>query len=223
MTTFLSNRDIYTSVVCGIVPQARERLWIATADIKDMYVDAIAAERSEGRAKRGDSRGASRVPSGRDMVPFLEVLDGMVKRGVEVRLIHAKDPGPNWRDDFDRYPDLWTGMERMLCPRVHFKCIIVDGVKAYFGSANLTGAGMGAKSEKKRNFENGVLTDDPALVEPLVEQFDSVWRNAPAAKPSGSPTSAARSFRVAKVARGCATFAAIAGGANIVPITDPVV
>ena len=24
MTTFLSNRDIYTSVVCGIVPQARE-------------------------------------------------------------------------------------------------------------------------------------------------------------------------------------------------------
>ena len=64
----------------------------------------------------------------------------------------------------------------MLCPRVHFKCIIVDGCKAYFGSANLTGAGMGAKSPKKRNFENGVLTDDPALVEPLVEQFDSVWR-----------------------------------------------
>ena len=54
----------------------------------------------------------------------------------------------------------------------------VDGVKAYFGSANLTGAGMGAKSEKKRNFENGVLTDDPVLVEPLVEQFDSVWRGA---------------------------------------------
>lgn len=30
MTTFLSNRGIYTSVVCGIVPQARARLWIAT-------------------------------------------------------------------------------------------------------------------------------------------------------------------------------------------------
>ena len=154
MITFLSNRSIYTSAVCVIVPQARERLWIATADIKDMYVDS----------------------SGREMVPFLEVLDGMVKCGIEVRLIHAKDPGPNWRDDFDRYPTLWTAMERMLCPRVHFKRIIVDGVKAYFGSANLTGAGMGAKSERKRNFENGVLTDDPALVEPLVEQFDLVWR-----------------------------------------------
>ena len=70
MTHFLSNREIYERVVCGIVPQAKERLWIATADIKDMYVDA----------------------GGREMVPFLEVLDGMVKCGVEVRLIHAKDP-----------------------------------------------------------------------------------------------------------------------------------
>ena len=163
MVRFLSNRDIYTSFVCGIVPQAKERLWIATADIKDMYVEP-------------PSQVAEARCSGRDMVPFLEVLDTLVKRGVEVRLIHAKDPGPNWRDDFDRYPTLWTAMERMLCPRVHFKCIIVDGVKAYFGSANLTGAGMGAKSEKKRNFENGVLTDDPALIEPLIEQFDSVWR-----------------------------------------------
>ena len=88
MMQFLANRDIYESVICGIVPQAKERLWIATADIKDMYVDS----------------------GGREMVPFLEVLDGMVKRGVEVRLIHAKDPGPNWRDDFDRYPTLWTAM-----------------------------------------------------------------------------------------------------------------
>ena len=29
---------------------------------------------------------------GRDMVPFLEVLDGVLKRGVELRLIHAKEP-----------------------------------------------------------------------------------------------------------------------------------
>ena len=30
MTTFLSNREIYERVICGIVPQAKERLWIAT-------------------------------------------------------------------------------------------------------------------------------------------------------------------------------------------------
>ena len=68
MTTFLSNHNIYESVICGIVPKVRERLWIATADIKDMYVDS----------------------GGREMVPFLEVLDGMVKRGIEVRLIQDR-------------------------------------------------------------------------------------------------------------------------------------
>jgi phosphatidylserine/phosphatidylglycerophosphate/cardiolipin synthase-like enzyme len=112
------------------------------------------------------------------MVPFLQILADLLEKGVEIRLIHAKEPGPAFRQDFDRFPKLWKGIERVLCPRVHFKCVIADGLRAYFGSANLTGAGMGAKSEKKRNFENGVLTDDPALVEPLVEQFDSVWRGA---------------------------------------------
>ena len=102
MTTFLSNREIYERVVCGAVPQTRERLWIATADIKDMYVPPTHAMR------------ATEARFGRDMVPFLEVLDGMLKRGVEVRLIHAKEPGPNWREDFDRYSGLWEGMERML-------------------------------------------------------------------------------------------------------------
>ncbi len=37
---------------------------------------------------------------------------------------------------------------------------------------------MGAKNENRRNFENGVLTDRPTLVEPLAEQFDEVWRGA---------------------------------------------
>ncbi len=156
MIKYLANRDIYTEVIEGLVPQARRLLWIATADIKDMYV----------------------AGGGRKMIPFLQVLDGLLKRGVDIRLIHAKEPGANFRKDFDRFPGLWAGLERVLCPRVHFKCIIVDGRIGYFGSANLTGAGMGAKSERRRNFENGVLTDDPSLLEPLATQFDDVWRGA---------------------------------------------
>lgn len=157
-TRFLTNREIYESAVLKLVPSAGQRLWIATADIKDMYVE-----------KPGLTG---------QMVPFLQILAEQLKRGVAIRLIHAKEPGPAFRQDFDRIPVLWYGIERVLCPRVHFKCIIADGKQAYFGSANLTGAGMGAKSEKRRNFENGILTDDPALIEPLAEQFDSVWRGA---------------------------------------------
>ena len=63
----------------------------------------------------------------------------------------------------------------VLCPRVHFKLIIIDSTIAYVGSANLTGAGMGMKSPKKRNFEAGILTDDPEMLEAAIEQFDNVW------------------------------------------------
>ena len=156
---FIADSDIYEKVICGIVPQSRRRLWLATADLKDLYVS---------------SSGASR----RDMVPFLAVLAGLLDRGVELRLIHAKEPGPNFRQDFDRYPGLWAGLERVLCPRVHFKCVISDGRIAYMGSANLTGAGMGAKSARRRNFENGIISDEPAILAPLAEQFDCVWRGA---------------------------------------------
>ena len=154
MIEFVQNREIYERVIRDTVPKAARRLWIATADIKDMYVDL----------------------GGSEMAPFLKVLAQLIGKGVEVRLIHAKEPGPNFREDFDRYPRLARGLERVLCPRVHFKCVIIDGTLAHFGSANLTGAGMGSKSERKRNFENGVLTDDLSLIAPLEEQFDAVWR-----------------------------------------------
>jgi hypothetical protein len=33
--------------------------------------------------------------------PFLGILADLIKKGREVRLIHAKEPGPNFREDFD--------------------------------------------------------------------------------------------------------------------------
>ena len=83
-----------------------------------------------------------------------------------------------FRRDFDRYPNLIDGMERILCPRVHFKSVVVDGRFAYSGSANLTGAGMGAKSSHHRNFESGFVTTDPGTVRAIMEQFDRVWMGA---------------------------------------------
>ena len=56
-----------------------------------------------------------------------------------------------------------------------FQLIITDSSVAYVGSANLTGAGMGMKSPRKRNFEAGILTDDYELVDAAIGQFDNVW------------------------------------------------
>lgn len=93
----------------------------------------------------------------------------------DIKDLHANEPGPVFREEFDRYPSLFTGLERALCPRVHFKIFVFDGKEAYIGSANLTGAGMGMKSGRRRNFEAGILTDDPALVAAAMDHFDSVW------------------------------------------------
>ena len=90
-------------------------------------------------------------------------------------LIASLQPGTAWREDHEKHPILYDGMERVLCPRVHFKLIIIDSTIAYVGSANLTGAGMGMKSPKKRNFEAGILTDDPEMLDAAIEQFDNVW------------------------------------------------
>ena len=149
---FISGKDHYVKVVAKVV-SARKSLWIGTADIKDLHVKA-----------------------GSSTEPFLAVLAKLIKRGVEIRLIHAKEPGPAFREDFDRYPILKTGLERMLCPRVHFKMLIFDFETAYIGSANLTGAGIGMKSSNRRNFEAGILTDEAPLIDVACEQFDSVWR-----------------------------------------------
>lgn len=152
MIEFVKDTDIYKKVILGEVPRAKRFVWIGTSDLKDLHVE---------KSKK--------------MVPFLEVLSDLISNNVMVRLIHAKEPGPNFRRDFDRYPNLIGGLGRMLCPRTHFKSIIVDGRFAYTGSANLTGAGAGAKSSRKRNFEGGIITDEPGLVDAVAEQFDEVW------------------------------------------------
>ncbi|MBN1982192.1 MAG: phospholipase D family protein [Chitinivibrionales bacterium] len=152
MLELITDRDIYQKVICDRIPKARQFLWLATADLKDLYVDKH-----------------------KKMVPFLEILSDLIDRRVEIRLLHAKEPGPAFRRDFDKYPNLIKGLEQILCPRVHFKSVIIDGSFAYTGSANLTGAGMGAKSQHKRNFETGIITTDPELIDPLLQQFDSIW------------------------------------------------
>lgn len=153
MLKYIADKQHYNEVLarCG---EVRHDLMIGTADLKDLYVGT----------------GVGKVE------PFLAVVDRLLKRGVDVRLLHAKEPGDNFRADFDRYPGLWTRLDRRLCPRVHFKIVVFDCSVAYIGSANLTGAGIGMKGDGNRNFEAGILTDEPALVDAAADHFDSVWR-----------------------------------------------
>ncbi len=53
-----------------------------------------------------------------------------------------------------------------------------DGSLLYLGSANFTGAGLGAKGESRRNFEAGILTDDDGLLDELQAGFQAIWSGA---------------------------------------------
>ena len=150
MIQYIADKEHYTKVL-ALCEKVKHDLWIGTADLKDLYVEG-----------------------GRDVVPFLSILDKLLKRGVDVRLLHAKEPGENFREDFDKYPGLWSRLERRLCPRVHFKIVIFVCAIAYIGSANLTGAGIGMKGDGNRNFEAGILTDMLSLVDAATSHLDYV-------------------------------------------------
>ena len=154
MHRLVLNRAIYTEILQEELPAARRFLWLLTADLKDLHVE---------RGKRVE--------------PFLAVLSRMVDAGVHVRLFHAKEPGERFRADFDRYPALLDSplFERLLCPRLHMKCIVIDGARALISSANRTGAGAGSKSPRRRNFEAGIFTDEPEIIEPLMDFIDELY------------------------------------------------
>jgi phosphatidylserine/phosphatidylglycerophosphate/cardiolipin synthase-like enzyme len=54
--------------------------------------------------------------------------------------------------------------------------IAVDGRLLYLGSANFTGAGLGAKGDHRRNFEAGIVTDDDWLLDEMQATFDRIWQ-----------------------------------------------
>ncbi|MGZ6134234.1 MAG: phospholipase D-like domain-containing protein [Myxococcaceae bacterium] len=135
---------------------ARESVWIATANVKAMMIE-----------------------QGGKFSPVLGLFRTLARRGVELRLLHAELPSRPFRAAFDRSTTLVRGgLQLKICPRVHFKCVRVDGAWLYLGSANLTGAGLGAKHPDGRNFELGLVTEDFDTIDRVTALYESVWSGA---------------------------------------------
>jgi phosphatidylserine/phosphatidylglycerophosphate/cardiolipin synthase-like enzyme len=161
--SLLAGRSHYERIISAVLA-AHTSVWIATANVKGLLV--------EGGAQVGRRRARGRG----SYVSVLSLLDGLAARGVELRMLHADLPSRPFRDELADHPRLLAGgLALARCPRVHMKAVIVDGALLYIGSANWTGAGLGAKGSGKRNFELGIVTDDSLLLDHTQSLFDRVW------------------------------------------------
>jgi phosphatidylserine/phosphatidylglycerophosphate/cardiolipin synthase-like enzyme len=144
--------------------RCRHRLFIATADVKDLHVPGDGDSRDD-RSTRTRRKPAKSI---------LEIFFELAERGVEIRLLHGGVPSEPF---IERIKELGlpTTMAMRRCPRMHAKAVIVDGRWMYLGSANLTGAGLGAKSERRRNFEAGICTENISLIDGAADMLEDVW------------------------------------------------
>jgi phosphatidylserine/phosphatidylglycerophosphate/cardiolipin synthase-like enzyme len=160
----VSGRAHYERVIAAI-REAHTSVWIATANVKELMVE-------DGRARPGRRRSMRRST----YVSILAILDDLASRGVELRLLHAELPSGPFREELANHPRLVAGgLALRRCPRVHLKTVIVDGTLMYLGSANWTGAGLGAKGSGRRNFELGMLTDDALALDQVQSLYDHLW------------------------------------------------
>jgi phosphatidylserine/phosphatidylglycerophosphate/cardiolipin synthase-like enzyme len=144
----------YQRIVRDGILRATVSLDVMTADFKAMLVPAAGSGRRE-------------APS------IVEVFRRLAAKGVEIRLLHAGTPSSSALRELKRA--LPAGLTIRRCPRLHAKTVIIDCQKMYLGSANLTGAGLGAKANGKRNFELGIWTDSAALIDGVLDEFNSLW------------------------------------------------
>jgi phosphatidylserine/phosphatidylglycerophosphate/cardiolipin synthase-like enzyme len=160
----IAGRGHYERVIRAVLA-AHTSVWIATANVKELMVE-------DGRAAPGRRRNLRRS----SYVSVLALLDELAARGVELRLLHAELPSRPFRDELAHHPRLvGGGLALRRCPRVHLKTVIVDGELMYLGSANWTGAGLGAKGSGRRNFELGIVTDDAPLLDQVQAIYEQIW------------------------------------------------
>ncbi|HET7499378.1 MAG TPA: phospholipase D family protein [Kofleriaceae bacterium] len=160
----IAGRGHYERVIRAVL-DAHTSVWIATANVKELMVE-------DGRAAPGRRRDLRRA----SFVSVLGLLDELAARGIELRLLHAELPSRPFRDELAHHPRLvGGGLALRRCPRVHMKAVIVDGELLYLGSANWTGAGLGARGSGRRNFELGMVTDDASLLDQVQAMYERIW------------------------------------------------
>jgi len=157
----VSDRRHYEEIIVRAIGAARTSVWIATANLKDVHIEAPIGTRARAQGR---------------YYSIVERFTELVRAGVELRILHGAPPSRRFRASLAKARELKPPrFELRHCPRVHLKLVAVDGAFLYLGSANFTGAGLGAKEDGRRNFELGITTDDDVLLDAGQQRFDRIF------------------------------------------------
>ncbi|HPP87035.1 MAG TPA: phospholipase D-like domain-containing protein [bacterium] len=145
----LVNEQIYQEIFNKHLLLAEKSVLIATANVKNIF-----------------------IKKNREYISIVQIFKELCNNDIYVSLLFSSEPSQSFLDELHKLK-LYKNKNFYLtkCPRTHFKCVIIDDKIAYTGSANLTGAGIGAKSIYKRNFEIGFMTDEKNVIQNMIEIF----------------------------------------------------
>ena len=150
--TLVLNKQHKTLITKGLL-LSKEEILLSSAIIKDFL---IIPDNDKGPIK------------------FSELVKSLAKKGVRIKIITT----PKMKT-FYFFRNLINFDSKFIvfrfCARMHMKLLIVDTLFAYIGSANFTGAGLGMKSENKRNFEAGAIITSKKMILQLKRDFQEIW------------------------------------------------
>ncbi|MCF2144734.1 MAG: phospholipase D family protein [Candidatus Heimdallarchaeota archaeon] len=150
--TIGNDGELFEFVVHNGFMKAREQIWFTSAKTTDFVIPN---------------------PKTKEAKQFSQRLYDLARRGIKIRFILA--PREAEKNFYQKLKDI-KNIEFKFCYNMHMKIIVVDGTWAYFGSANLTGAGLGSRTRKgKNNFEVGTITIDQKVVKAIDSQLQQIW------------------------------------------------
>ena len=148
----IENQEHYTHIFEKGIELAQKSVWISTANLKDMQ---IAMCRNK-------------------FISIVDFLNEKAQRGISIRLLYGGEYSRHFKSSLEKIKQSKL-FELRMCIRNHFKCVIIDGKYMYLGSANMTGAGMGYKSDTRRNFEMGIISEDKKEIDKVQSLFNLIW------------------------------------------------
>ena len=154
-TRLITGRDHYNFLI-GHIREAKSSVLIATANAKRFSIGETEAKASS--------------------ESFLDILESLANDGVDIRII-SSSPSRGFIEEMQEHEDLMDSpyFSFKICRRSHMKMVVIDNEIIYIGSANITAAGMGPRIDTRRNFEVGMVSSEPSIVEQGINIFEEAW------------------------------------------------